>query len=99
MDENVEVRQVAERHRFEIDVDAKRVGLSTYRDDGGVRTFIHTEINPDHEGRGLAGRLIRTALDETRGAGLLVVPQCPYVKTFIERHQEYADLVVDEATP
>lgn len=99
MDESVEIRQISERHRFEIQVDGKAVGLSTYRDDGGIRTFIHTEINPDHEGRGLAGRLVGAALDETRGEGLLVVSQCPYVKAFIERHPEYADLVADEATP
>jgi hypothetical protein len=65
----------------------------TYRDNSGTRTFVHTEIGPDHEGQGLAGQLVGKALDATRTAGLRVVAECSYVSAFIERNPEYADLV------
>ena len=43
--------------------------------------------------RGVGSRLIRAALDSARDQGLRVVPQCPFVRAFIERHPEYRDLV------
>jgi hypothetical protein len=89
----IEIVEVPEHHRFDIRLAGERVGLVTYRDDGGIRTFVHTEVQPDHEGQGLAGQLVGHALDETRTAGLRVVPECSYVSAFIERHPEYADLV------
>ncbi|HWA65851.1 MAG TPA: GNAT family N-acetyltransferase [Mycobacteriales bacterium] len=93
MDARVEVKQIPERHRFEIFMDDERVGLLIYRDQGVVRSFDHTEIDPAHERRGLAATLVRTALDAARAEGLRVVPACSYVAAFIERNPEYADLV------
>jgi hypothetical protein len=89
----VEIVEVPESHRFDIRLAGERVGLVTYRDNDGIRTFVHTEVQPAHEGQGLAGQLIGHALDEARVAGLRVVPECSYVSDFIERHPEYADLV------
>ena len=94
MTTTIEVRKIPERHRFEILVDGERAGLATYRDEDDHRVFIHTEIDPAREGQGLGGQLIRAALDATRAEGLLVLPQCPFVKDFIDRHPDYADLVV-----
>lgn len=91
--DDVEIRDVTDHHRFEIAMAGERVGLATYRDAGSTRTFVHTETAPGHEGHGLAGKLIRRALDETREAGMRVVPECSYVRAFIERNPEYADLV------
>jgi predicted GNAT family acetyltransferase len=90
---DVEIRHLPERRRFEIYLAGERVGLATYHDESDRRVMLHTEIRPDLGGRGLAGQLVRAALDATRAEGLLVVPQCPYVKDFIEKHPEYADLV------
>ena len=89
----VAVRKVPEQRRFEIFVGEARVGLATYRDEAGRRVFEHTETDPAHQDQGLAGELVRAALDETRAEGLRVVPQCPYVAEFIDRHPEYGDLV------
>jgi predicted GNAT family acetyltransferase len=91
--DEIEVRHVPERHRFEILLGGERAGLSTYRDADGRRVFIHTEIDSAREGQGLGGKLIRAALDATRADGLTVEPQCPFVRSFIDRHPDYADLV------
>jgi predicted GNAT family acetyltransferase len=93
-----DVTQNAELNRFEISVEGEVAGFSTYRDIGGRRVFRHTEIEPRFEGRGLGGRLVREALDQTRAAGLRVEPLCPFVHEFIEQHPEYADLVGAEST-
>jgi predicted GNAT family acetyltransferase len=53
----------------------------------------HTETSPEYGGRGLAGTLVRYALDDIAAAGCRIRPACPFVATFIERHPEYAWLV------
>jgi predicted GNAT family acetyltransferase len=82
-----------DRSRFEIAVDGKPAGLATYRLRPGVITFLHTEIDDAYEGQGLGGKLVRAALDSARQRGLRVIPSCPFVKSWIERHPDYADLV------
>jgi predicted GNAT family acetyltransferase len=37
--------------------------------------------------------LVRGALDDVRAHGLRVVPRCSFVRGYIERHPDYADLV------
>ncbi|HTE94822.1 MAG TPA: GNAT family N-acetyltransferase, partial [Bradyrhizobium sp.] len=38
-------------------------------------------------------KLIKGALDQVRAGGLKVIAQCPFVKAYIEKHPEYADLL------
>ncbi|HVT22513.1 MAG TPA: GNAT family N-acetyltransferase [Mycobacteriales bacterium] len=91
--EQVEVALNAKADRFEISVDGVASGHVRFHDLDGVRIFTHTEIDSKFEGRGLGGRLVGAALDQTRAAGLRVEPECPFVRRFIERNEEYADLV------
>ena len=68
-----------ERARYELEVDGGRVGLVTYRMRHGVVELLHTEVDPDHQGEGLAAVLVRAVLDDARARGLPVLPFCPYV--------------------
>jgi hypothetical protein len=90
------VRDAPDRSRFEIIVDGRVAGFSEYHSRPGRIVFTHTEVDGAYQGRGLAGRLIRAALDASRRKGLEVTPRCPYVADFIRRHPDYLDLV-DEA--
>jgi uncharacterized protein len=54
---------------------------------------MHTEVAEKFGGRGLASALIRSALDTVRERGGQVLPYCPFVKAFIQKHPDYADLV------
>jgi uncharacterized protein len=79
-------------HRFEVRVDGTLAFLA-YRDrPDGARVFVHTDVPPSIEGHGVGSRLVTAALDDARRAGRHVVPQCPFVAGFIERHPEYASL-------
>jgi predicted GNAT family acetyltransferase len=53
-------------------------------------------VNPEAGESGLGSRLVRAALDDVRGKGLQVVPLCPFVRGWIERHPDYADLVAEK---
>jgi predicted GNAT family acetyltransferase len=85
----------ASASRFEIVVDGELAGHAEYHDGHAGRAFTHTEIAAEHEGLGLASQLIRHALDEARAGGRRVLPFCPFVRAFIERHPDYLDLVDD----
>ena len=58
--------------------------------------FTHTQTDDRFRGHGLAGRLVQAALDEARERHLAVLPYCPFVKDWITRHREYADLVPED---
>lgn len=87
------VADAPERERFEISLDGAVVGFTTYQRGARTIALIHTEVDPAHEGEGLASTLIRFALDSARAEGLAVLPFCPFVPAFIEEHKEYVDLV------
>lgn len=89
----VVVRDDADGLRYELVVDGRVVGELLYRRRPGGLALVHTEVEPALEGRGLAGRLVAGALDDIRARQLRVVPICPFVRSYIERHPEYADLV------
>lgn len=55
--------------------------------------FTHTETEEGYQGKGVASQLARAVLDDARERGLGVVPLCPFIKGWIERHPDYADLV------
>ncbi|MFZ4519312.1 MAG: GNAT family N-acetyltransferase [Microthrixaceae bacterium] len=96
-DPTPEVVHVPDQRRFELLLGAERVGLAEYVRRGGRYVFVHTEVDPRLEGRGLGTVLIRTALDTARAEQAEVVPLCPFVAAFIERHPDYRDLVDEEA--
>ena len=79
--------------RYELQMDGVLAGVAVYhlKDDSVV--FTHTEIDSGVGGHGHGSTLVRAALDDVRARGLSVVPQCPFVKAYIEKHQEYADLL------
>jgi len=92
-DENTRVHDNAEQHRYEITVDDVMTGFVRYVRRGGRAYFVHTEIDPKHEGAGLGSALARGALDSQRELGEAVVPLCPFIRGYVERHPEYADVI------
>ena len=86
------VRDNTERNRFELDADG-HIAFSNYKRADGVLTILHTEVPKALEGRGIGSALIRGVLDIARSQGLKVITVCPFAKSYIERHPEYADLL------
>ncbi|WEK44349.1 MAG: GNAT family N-acetyltransferase [Candidatus Sphingomonas colombiensis] len=86
------VRDNKAEQEFELDVDGHRA-LAAYQLEGNRIVFTHTLVPKPLEGRGVASRLIRAALDSARDQGLKVVPQCPFVRAYIQRHDAYRDLL------
>ena len=95
----IEVVDNTGESRFEILVDGKVAGFADYRLLPTKIVLTHTEVLDAYEGQGLAGKLVGYALDMSRDTGLRVVPLCPYVAKYIERHPAYKELVDESAGP
>jgi predicted GNAT family acetyltransferase len=94
---NTEVRNNPAAYRYEVWADGEPAGYAQYDLGRGRIAFLHTEVYESYEGLGLGGRLARAALDDARTRGLVVVPFCPFIAAYIERHlDEYRDLVAPE---
>lgn len=89
---NVEVRR--DPMIYKAYLDGQRVGMLTYSRHNDVVTALHTTVSDDAEGQGVGGELARRFLDDARAEGRRVEAQCPFVAGWIERHPEYADLLV-----
>lgn len=87
----LEVRHLAAAHRFEIMVDGHVCELD-YSLQGQVMTITHTGVPEQVGGRGIAGELVRAALEAARREGWKVVPACSYAQVWMERHPAYDDL-------
>jgi predicted GNAT family acetyltransferase len=82
-----------ERSRFEVTLDGQLAGFADYRRVGGNLEFTHTKVDDRFEGRGIGSALIRYALDAARQQTMGVLPRCPFVRSYIERHGDYLALV------
>jgi predicted GNAT family acetyltransferase len=91
-----EFRDDPDAGRLRIYVDGRRAGYIAYRRRPNAIALTHTEIEPEFEGKGLGGTLIREALSRARAEGVEVLPFCPFVREYIERHPAELDLVPQE---
>ncbi len=90
---DIQVHDEPERSRYGVTVDGVDAGGAYYRLQGDTVVFTHTEVSPDFEGQGVGSALARSALDDVRARGRLLVPRCPFIAAYIRRHPEYQDLV------
>lgn len=87
-----DIRHHAAQQRFEAEVDGHACVLE-YQVADGRMAILHTGVPLAVGGRGMAGALVRAALDWARASGLRVVPRCTYAADFMARHPEYNDLL------
>lgn len=95
---DVTVRDNPAEHRYEAWLDDELAGFAAYGFRDGAIVFTHTEVDDRFEGRGVGSALARGALDDVRAKGeRRVVPLCPFIKGWIEKHPDYQDLVHQRA--
>jgi predicted GNAT family acetyltransferase len=80
--------------RYELRIDGQVAAQAQYRRQGDAVCFTHTEVDSAYEGQGLGSKLAAQALDDVKSRGLKAVPQCSFIRGYIERHEkEYGELV------
>ncbi len=97
------VIHLAERERYRADIDEDgaptEVGYIDYTLDAGHLdgdhlALTHTVVFDQYGGRGYAAELVGKVLADIRASGNKVVPVCSYVQKYLEKHPDYADIVV-----
>ena len=83
-----------EQNRFEARTpDGQVAGYAEYSRSSSSIMFTHTRVEDAFGGHGIGSKLVAGALDQVRERGLAVIPRCSFVRGYIDRHPEYADLV------
>lgn len=86
------IRHEPDARRFAADVGGKTAYI-TYRElDARLLDLAHTYVPREARGGGIASQLTVHALEYARERGYRVVPSCPFVAAYIERHPEYREL-------
>jgi predicted GNAT family acetyltransferase len=80
------------RSRYELNLDGA-LAFINYRRQQGVVTLTHAEVPAHLNGRGIGSALVKGALERVRAQGEQVVPVCSFIRIYLHRHPEYADLL------
>lgn len=94
----ITVEEEPAAHRFVVRVDGAEAGGAYYRRVDDRVVFTHTEVDDAYGGRGVGSALARSALDAVRARGERVVPLCPFLAAYLDRHPADADLIDEELT-
>lgn len=91
----IEVKDVPEAKRYEArqEAESEVAGIAEYIRTAELIAFVHTEVPPKYEGKGVGAALARASLDEARAANLRVLAICPFFAGWIARHPDYQDLL------
>ena len=91
----VQVRHSPELRRFTADVGADDEAVLAYQEVGrDVLDLQHTIVPEEARGGGVGSALVRAAVAHARAHDLKLVPTCPYVVAWLERHPREADVFV-----
>jgi predicted GNAT family acetyltransferase len=79
-------------NRFELEVEG-HVAFIDYTLKRELLFLIHTEVPEALQGKGIAGIIVQKTFEYAKKNGYQIVPLCPYVRTYLERHPEWKELV------
>lgn len=84
-----------ELRRFETEVDGHRA-IITYSVMPNILSLNHTEVDKALEGRGVASEMVEKVLLEIELRGLKVIPVCPFIKKYINKHPEWNSIIAHD---
>jgi uncharacterized protein len=96
--EPLQVTDNQAQSRFEVTDDGE-LGELVYRRRGNRLVLVHTEVPEALGGRGIASLLVQAAVDRAVAEQLTVVPQCPFARRWLERHEDQAARVTIDWPP
>ncbi len=82
----------AEKNQYEIHIDGDLARIEYIKAQGKI-FLTHTEVPAKFEGKGIGSALVKQVLDDIRQKELILVPLCPFVTAYLNRHPEYNSLL------
>lgn len=95
------IRDDREKGRLEAFDDGDYAGVVVYfvlENEPHALVAVHTVVEATHEGKGVAGALVRAFYRIAATEGVPVVPLCPYAATWAERHPDEAPVPAEEVS-
>ena len=90
--DKLEITHNPAENRFETWVDGQLAKLD-YSEDGDTIMMMHVGVPYEFRGHGVAGVITRAGLEYAKAKSLRVIPMCSYVRTYIKRNPQYAELM------
>ena len=92
--ENNALHVNANEDRFEMDVEGQKAVIN-YKQSGTKLYLVHTEVPSELEGKGIGSALVQKTLHYIEEHNLHLVPLCPFVQSFLQKHPEWKRLVAE----
>ena len=95
-DDEIRVVDNPTRSRYEACLGERVLGGVDYTVDAnsGRIVLVHTEVEPDAEGKGVGSSLAKGVLKDVRARGLKLTVVCPFITAYLKRHRgDYEDLL------
>lgn len=81
---------ITEKNRiYTKDADGRVIAEITFPVNNGVAVINHTYVDDSLRGQGIAGKLVKLAVDKILADGNLIAATCPYAVAWLQRHPEY----------
>ncbi len=74
-------------NRFEARDGGTLAGFAAYARTSELVAFVHTEVDPALEGRGVGSLLAREGVESVQAEGLRVLAVCPFIAGWLVRHR------------
>jgi uncharacterized protein len=91
--ENFEVKNNEELSQFEAELDGEKALVGYSKESDGTLNLVHTEVPAKFQSKGFGSELVKQTLEQIKAAGNKIVPSCPFIAAYLERHPEYESLV------
>jgi predicted GNAT family acetyltransferase len=92
---DLHVLDVPRLERYEARLGRERAlaGLVDYHVAEDFIVLKHTEVLDGFEGQGIGSRLVRAVLEDLREREVPVIPKCPFIVAWLQKHPEQHDVL------
>lgn len=84
-----------EENRFEAEIEGQ-MAVIEYSVQPGILSLNHVEIPEALSGKGVASEMIEKVLLQIEQRGLKVIPVCPFIKKYIQKHPEWESIIAKD---
>ena len=91
---NIQRKEHGKKGAFFIEKDGEWVAEMTYQREGERKMVVdHTEVDESLRNKGIGEELVEEAVKYARENNLLIKPVCPFVKSVLEKSEDYEDVL------
>lgn len=96
MSDNYKLIDNEDRRQYEFHIDGYIAKIEYSKSKNGEIYLTHTEVPAGLEGQGIGSQLVEKVLKDIDRKNLRLIPLCPFVAAYIQKHPEWKRLVTKE---